>query len=87
MYTHNLDPVLVDFGLIAIRWYSLAYIFGIIIGWWLGKKIIVHILQQINLKFNIKELPSFKISLFNSKISENIKSSNTLDKSVNFKTA
>ena len=55
MYTHNLDPVLVDFGLIAIRWYSLAYIFGIIIGWWLGKKIIVHILQQINLNFNIKE--------------------------------
>ena len=38
MYTHNLDPVLLDFGFIAIRWYSLAYIFGIIIGWWLGKK-------------------------------------------------
>ena len=32
MYTHNLDPILLDFGLIAIRWYSLAYIFGIIIG-------------------------------------------------------
>ena len=35
----------------------------------------------------IRELPSFKISLFNSKTSEKIKSSNTLDKSVNFKTA
>jgi len=35
----------------------------------------------------IRELPSFKISLFNSKISEKIKSSNTLDKSVNFNTA
>ena len=22
MYTHNLDPVLIDFGVIAIRWYS-----------------------------------------------------------------
>ena len=55
MYTHNLDPVLIDFGLIAIRWYSLAYIFGILIGWWLGKKIIIHILKQINLNFNIKE--------------------------------
>ena len=24
MYTHNLDPIFIDFGLIAIRWYSLA---------------------------------------------------------------
>ena len=55
MYTHNLDPVLIDFGFIVIRWYSLAYIFGIILGWWLGKKIINHIIKDINLKFNIKE--------------------------------
>ncbi len=40
MFTHNLDPILLDFGLIAIRWYSLAYIFGIMIGWWYGRKII-----------------------------------------------
>ena len=32
MYTHNLDPVLINFGFIIIRWYSLAYIFGIVIG-------------------------------------------------------
>mgnify|MGYP001252958113 CR=1 FL=1 len=38
-------------------------------------------------KVKIRELPSFKISLFNSKISEKINSSNTLDRSVNFKTA
>ena len=55
MYIHDLDPVLVDFGLIVIRWYSLAYVFGIILGWWLGKKIIYHILKNINFKFNIKE--------------------------------
>ena len=55
MYIHNLDPVLVDFGLIIIRWYSLAYVFGIILGWWLGKKIIYHILKNINFKFNIKQ--------------------------------
>jgi len=41
MYSHNLDPILIDFGLIAIRWYSLAYIFGIVSGWWYGKKIII----------------------------------------------
>ena len=55
MYTHNLDPILVDFGFIAIRWYSLAYIFGIIIGWWLGKKIIIHLLKNNNLKFNVND--------------------------------
>ena len=55
MYTHNLDPVLIDFGFIVIRWYSLAYIFGIILGWWLGKKIIKHIIKDINFKFNVKE--------------------------------
>ena len=32
MYTHNLDPVLFEFGFLVIRWYSLAYIFGILIG-------------------------------------------------------
>ena len=55
MFTHNLNPVLVDFGVVAIRWYSLAYIFGILIGWWFGKKIINHILKNINLNFNSKE--------------------------------
>ena len=55
MYTHNIDPVLLNIGFIVIRWYSLAYIFGIIIGWWLGKKIISHILKSTNLKFNLKD--------------------------------
>tara|TARA_B100000989_G_C19494048_1_gene451133 strand:- start:187 stop:981 length:795 start_codon:yes stop_codon:yes gene_type:complete len=55
MYTHNLDPILIDFGFLEIRWYSLAYIFGIILGWWLGKKIINHIIKDIKLKFNVKQ--------------------------------
>ncbi len=55
MYTHNLDPILFSFGFLSIRWYSLSYIFGIFLGWWLGKKIINHILKNTNLKFNIKE--------------------------------
>ena len=53
MFSHNLDPVLIDFGFMAIRWYSLAYIFGIIIGWWYGKKILNHISKNIALKFNV----------------------------------
>ena len=55
MFTHNLDPVLFDFGLIVIRWYSLAYIAGILIGWWLGKKIIAKRFESVNYKFDIKE--------------------------------
>ena len=37
---------------IEIRWYSLAYIFGILIGWWLGKKIINHIHKYNEINFN-----------------------------------
>ena len=55
MYIHNLDPVLFDFGFLAIRWYSLSYIFGILIGWWLGKKIILKRFQSLNYSFDIKE--------------------------------
>tara|TARA_B100001989_G_C24421799_1_gene404384 strand:+ start:77 stop:862 length:786 start_codon:yes stop_codon:yes gene_type:complete len=55
MFTHNLDPVLVDFGFIAIRWYSLAYIFGIIIGWWYGKKIILKKNEAFSSGINIKD--------------------------------
>lgn len=29
-----LDPVLVSFGPIAIRWYALAYLTGFVLGWW-----------------------------------------------------
>ena len=55
MYTHNLDPILFDFGFMALRWYSLAYIFGILIGWWLGKKIIIKKFQKADYKFYLKE--------------------------------
>ena len=37
---HDFDPVLIDFGILQIRWYSLAYIFGILAGWIYGKVII-----------------------------------------------
>ncbi len=55
MYTHNLDPVLIDLGFMVIRWYSLAYIFGILIGWWLGKRVILKRFQNLNFDFHIKE--------------------------------
>ena len=40
MIVHNFDPVLIDLGLLQIRWYSMAYILGIILGWIYAKKII-----------------------------------------------
>ena len=40
MMIHNFDPILIDFGVIQVRWYSLAYIFGILLGWWYGKTIL-----------------------------------------------
>ena len=55
MFTHNLDPVLLNFGLISIRWYSMAYIVGILAGWWYGKKLIQKRLQFEIDKFYIKE--------------------------------
>ena len=54
MYTHNLDPLLINFGFIEIRWYSLAYIFGILIGWWIAKKIIVFKIHNKIINFDIK---------------------------------
>ena len=29
----NIDPVLVEFGPFAIRWYALAYVAGLLLGW------------------------------------------------------
>lgn len=31
----NIDPVIIAIGPLAIRWYSLAYIAGVLSGWWL----------------------------------------------------
>ena len=54
MFTHNFDPVLFEIGFLTIRWYSLSYIFGILIGWWYGKKLINR-LNLTDVKFDTKE--------------------------------
>ena len=61
MYIHDLDPILFDFGFFVIRWYSLAYILGILIGWWLGKKIILKKFKSLNKNLEeIEELVEFQ---------------------------
>ena len=41
MFINNFDPVAIQIFSIEIRWYSLAYIFGILIGWLYCKKILI----------------------------------------------
>ena len=51
MFINNFDPVAFQILSFEIRWYSLAYILGIIIGWILCKKIFIKNLD-INQKFD-----------------------------------
>ena len=41
MFIHNFDPVALEIFSLEIRWYSLSYIFGILIGWLYCKKILI----------------------------------------------
>ena len=41
MFINNFDPVVFQIFSLEIRWYSLAYIFGILIGWLICKKILI----------------------------------------------
>ena len=34
----EIDPVAISIGPVAIRWYGIAYIVGIGLGWWLGRR-------------------------------------------------
>ena len=51
MFINNFDPVALQFFSIEIRWYSLAYIFGILFGWILSKKVFISD-SEINKKFD-----------------------------------
>ena len=60
MFIHNFDPVLFDFYIFELRWYSLAYIVGIIIGWIYARKIINYLKNDANLNhLKIKDFDDF----------------------------
>ena len=42
MFINNFDPVAFSIFSLAIRWYSLAYIFGILLGWHYCKKLLIN---------------------------------------------
>ncbi len=51
MFINNFDPVAIQFFSLEIRWYSLSYIFGILFGWILSRKIFISD-QKIKEKFD-----------------------------------
>ena len=48
MFINNFDPVALEIFSIEIRWYSLAYIIGILLGWMLAKKFFIQSLEIKN---------------------------------------
>jgi len=48
MIVHNFDPIFIDLGVFQIRWYSVAYIVGIILGWIYAIKIIKKMASKHN---------------------------------------
>ena len=51
MFINNFDPVAIEIFSLEIRWYSLAYIVGILFGWFVAKKIFIKN-DDINKKFD-----------------------------------
>tara|TARA_Y100000768_G_scaffold228388_1_gene172420 strand:- start:376 stop:1146 length:771 start_codon:yes stop_codon:yes gene_type:complete len=48
MFINNFDPVAIEIFSFEIRWYSLAYIFGILLGWMLAKKLFIQSIEFKN---------------------------------------
>ena len=65
MFINNFDPVAFQVFSLEIRWYSLAYIFGILLGWHIGRNFF---LRDNNLKQKFLEssdvfvMPSYKVN-------------------------
>ena len=51
MFINNFDPVAISFFSLEIRWYSLSYIFGILVGWFLAKRFFINN-HEIKIKFD-----------------------------------
>ena len=58
MFINNFDPVAFEIFSLEIRWYSLAYIFGIILGWILAKKLFI---QDIEVKIKFDDYLTYLI--------------------------
>ena len=61
MFINNFDPVAIQIFSFEIRWYSLAYVGGIIFGWVLSKRFFI---SNQDLKENFFPLPFLPSSPF-----------------------
>lgn len=51
----NIDPIAIEIGPLAIRWYSLAYITGILLGW----RYCLHLARRETLRPNVQDVDDF----------------------------
>jgi phosphatidylglycerol:prolipoprotein diacylglycerol transferase len=51
----NINPIIFSIGPLTVSWYSLAYVFGIIIGWFYANKIII----KFKINLSKKDLENF----------------------------
>ena len=58
MFINNFDPVAIQIFSIEIRWYSLAYIIGILLGWILSKRFFI---SNVELKEKFDDFLTFVI--------------------------
>ena len=58
MFINNFDPVAIQIFSVEIRWYSLAYVVGILIGWILSKKIFI---STLNIKEKFDDFVTYAI--------------------------
>jgi len=58
MFINNFDPVAIEIFSLEIRWYSLAYIFGILLGWIVAKKLFI---QSTEIKNKFDDYLSYLI--------------------------
>ena len=58
MFTNNFDPVAIEIFSLEIRWYSLSYIAGILIGWLLAKNLFI---KDKNIKDQIDDYITYLI--------------------------
>ena len=72
MYIHNLNPILINIGFLEIRWYSLAYIFGILLGVTFSLYV-ENFRQFLSSAFNISLFPEEIYFLSQKRIAELIK--------------
>ena len=63
MIIHNFDPVIVDFGFLQLRWYSVSYIAGILIGWYYLNKVISKLNTKNSLIIKYQYIDDFIIYL------------------------